>query len=494
MDYIAEAKQLVQNLDQRMGPSPYDIGWLARVKTPDGDPRWPDQIDWLLENQHPDGSWGGQIEYYHDRIICTLISAIALSENGHNAQSQKAIKLAEYYIWHHLHLLPRDPFELVGFELIVPTLLSEAAELGLDVPNHTCGYGEIQTAKLKLIPPEKLYSPNITSIHSLEFLGRSANKEHLKKAQSSNGSLGNSPATTAYFLLFYPDDELALAYLENMLRLFGYPLMLYPFRTFELTWTLNNLIFSGIPITQLATSQIWDKLENELTSSGIGLDPTFGIPDGDITSVCSRLVTMSGRAVDPFILASFEKEEHVFRTYDYERNVSVGTNIHALEAINTMSNYPNHERTRDEISSMLLNKREFNIYWVDKWHTSPYYATTHAIVALLKEESCLKACRHTIDWLICTQRRDGSWGFFEKGTVEETAYTLIALLHYHRKNPIDKDILHRGANYIYIHQNIISNYPALWIDKCLYIPHNVVRSAVLAAIILYEQTVSQSFV
>ena len=200
MDYIAEAKELVQNLDQRMAPSPYDIGWMARVKAPDGGPRWPDLIDWLLENQYPNGSWGGEIEYYHDRIICTLISIIALHENGHSTQAQKSIKRGEHYLWHHLHLLPRDPFELVGFELIVPTLLGEAAELGLDVPNHTCGYGKIQTAKLKLIPPEKLYSPDLSTVFSLEFMGQSGDTTQLKKALNTLGSLGNSPAATAYYL------------------------------------------------------------------------------------------------------------------------------------------------------------------------------------------------------------------------------------------------------------------------------------------------------
>jgi len=137
-----------------MGPSPYDIAWLARLRNSgNGDARWPDLLEWLLENQHSDGSWGGETVYYHDRIICTLAAIVALRESGHTRQVQKAIGRAERYLWHHLHLLPRDPFELVGFELIFPTLLGEALALGLDVPIHTCGYGEIQTAKLRLIPP-----------------------------------------------------------------------------------------------------------------------------------------------------------------------------------------------------------------------------------------------------------------------------------------------------------------------------------------------------
>ena len=118
MSYVEEARELIRNLNQRMGPSPYDIAWMARLRTSaDNGARWPDLIDWLLANQHSDGSWGGKIEYYHDRIVCTLATAIALHENGRTEQVQKAIKRAERYLWHHLHRLPHDPYELVPFEV-----------------------------------------------------------------------------------------------------------------------------------------------------------------------------------------------------------------------------------------------------------------------------------------------------------------------------------------------------------------------------------------
>ncbi|MCD4739526.1 MAG: hypothetical protein K8R89_09765 [Anaerolineae bacterium] len=489
MDYIAEAKQLVQNLDQRMGPSPYDIGWMARVKTPDGDPRWPDLIDWLLENQHPDGSWGGQIEYYHDRIICTLVSAIALYENGHNAQSQGAIKRAEYYIWHHLHLLPRDPFELVGFELIVPTLLGEAAELGLDVPNHTCGYGEIQTAKLKLIPLHMLYSPRSSTVYSLEFLGHKANKENLQKIVNANGAIGNSPAATAYYLTLCPDDERAIAYLDNLKP--DHIITVYPFRTFELGWVLGNFIACGLPPEQLVAPQVLSKLHTAINPNGVGFDPTFTVPDGDTTSVCAHVLLKAGYEIDPAILIQFEAtENHVFQTYNYERNVSVGTNVHALEAINLIPNYPNLEQLKKHIAIMLLNQRKYNMYWIDKWHASPYYATAHALVALTKEALYLAhACKDTLDWLLHTQRQDGSWGFFTRGTLEETAYVLNALLHYHQIEPIDPDVLHRGATYLMrTYRTDKFNYPSLWIAKPLYTPYDIIKSAALSALILYNKT------
>ena len=496
MNYIEEAKELVRNLNQRMGPSAYDIAWMARLRDPaTGEPRWPDLIEWLVENQHLDGSWGGQITYYHDRVICTLAAIIALHENGHTRQAKQAVERGVRYLWRHLHLLSRDPFELVGFELIFPTLLGEARELGLHVPLHACGYSDIQTAKLRLIPPDMLYSPHITAIHSIEFLGRSSDAECLEKALFSNGSLGNSPAATAYYLLLRPDDERALAYLESVRSHAEHIIYLYPFRIFELTWLLNNLTYSGIPVTKFADQDIWQDLQSALGPNGVGLDLEFGIPDGDITSVCCRLLLEAGRDVDPSILAHYEnKTTRVFRTYDYERNVSVSTNVHALEALNLMSDYPNRHNVQEQVIIALLNNRQYNTYWTDKWHASPYYVTSHALIALSREAPYIvHVCRNTIDWIAGTQRDDGSWGFFEFGTPEETAYALMALLHYDRYELVDRDVIRRGAAYLErTYQGIDSIYPEFWIGKDLFSPTAVACSAILAALILYHERFGDS--
>ncbi|MFZ0549112.1 MAG: prenyltransferase/squalene oxidase repeat-containing protein [Candidatus Promineifilaceae bacterium] len=493
MSYKQEAQELVQNLNQRMGASPYDIAWLGRLRNKEQDKsRWPDLLGWLLENQRPDGSWGGEISYYHDRIICTLAAAIALHENGSRCPgSEQAVKRAETFLWQHLHFLHRDPFELVGFELLFPTLLEEARAVGLDIPNHTCGYGKIQAEKLRLIPPQYLYSPHISTVHSLEFLGKNGDSAKMAQAVSSNGSLGNSPATTAYYLMLNgKEDPRGVAYLENLRRSMENVIYLYPFSTFELTWALNNLAFSGLPITDFASTAVWDKLRSQLTEVGIGLDPTFGIPDGDITSVTSRLLLLAGYDIDPAVLARFQdKETFIFKTYDFERNISIGTNLHALETLELMTaDYPDREKVSEEIIIKLLDNRIFNIYWMDKWHASPFYATAHVLVGMLRHDVFLSyVCRPTIDWLLHTQRPNGSWGFYDVGTVEETAYVLTALLYYHQHEPIKKEVLQRAADFLAAnHQGPDSDYPELWIGKCLYTPQDVVRSAVLSALIQYE--------
>ncbi len=492
MDYVAEAKELVRNLNQRMNPSAYDTAWLARLRTPDGDPRWPDLLDWLVENQKPDGSWGGEIVYYHDRILCTLTAIIALRENGHTRGTEEAIKRGERYLWHHLHLLPRDPFELSGFELIFPTLLEEARDLGLDVPTHTCGYGEIQTAKLRLIPPDLLYSSRISTVYSLEFLGRAGDPKRLAEALASNGSLGTSPATTAYYLSLNPRDEGAVRYLEQVREQVGHIVTVYPFRTFEAAWVLNNLSLSGRDVVEFADTEVFQELWERLGPHGAGMDPVFGVPDGDTTSVCCKVLLDAGFDVDASALASFEDErQHIFHTWDYERNVSVSTNVHALEALYRMEGYPNRKRARDNVVAMLLENRQYNIYWIDKWHASPYYVTSHALVALMRDEPFVRhACSYTYDWISHTQRDDGGWGFFERSTPEETAYALTALLHRNFHERVDGDILVRGVEYLAnVYPSLESQYCDLWIAKCLFTPYDVVKAAVLAALILYDDMI-----
>jgi len=492
-----EAKVLVQDLqklDGRMGPSPYDTAWMARVPSDNGSgARWPELIDWLIGHQWPDGSWGGEIAYYHDRIICTLAAIIALEESGTDRQAKDAIKRGERYIWHNLHRLQNDPFELVGFELILPTLLIDALDLGLDVPQHTCGYGRIRREKLALIPPTMLYSPQLTTVHSLEFLGKDGDPDQLRQAMSVNGSVGNSPATTSYYLLRYGMDDRAIGYLDGMLAQNKHAVSLYPCHIYHLTWVLHSLSFCCEPLSSFVDDSVWDTLLSNLSDKGIGLDPTFGIEDCDITSVTLRMLAEVGHQVDSMVLMRFQvPEKRIFRTYDYERNASIGTNVHALEALEMFPEFPGRNEIQNRVLTYLLANRVFDTFWVDKWHTSPFYATTHVLVGICRAApEFLDECQRTVDWLVHTQREDGSWGFFDRGTMEETAYVMIALLHYYQYRPtlVGRRVLKKGARFLSQGRENRSHsfwYPRLYIEKCLYTPQEIVHATVLAAMILYS--------
>lgn len=492
MDLRVAARELVQSLKGRLGPSPYDIAWMARVPAGSGDDaRWPELIGWLVEHQWLDGSWGGAIRYYHDRILCTLAAIIALKERGVGKLAEQAIRRGERYIWHNLHRLRHDPKELVGFELIFPSLLTQARILDLDVPTHTCGYGRIRAEKLRLLPTELLYTPGTSTLFSLEFLDTRGDPDRLCQLQGPNGAIANSPATTAYFVLQGSgNNQQALEYLEKVKTLAtGIPAF-YPFRTFEIAWVLEHLAFGGLPLDMLIETSTWRDLQASLSEEGVSMDPAFGINDGDTTAVALHALALGGQPVDPLILRHFEEPRlRTFRTFDFERNASASTNAHALAALSAMPGYPDRQEVSDSVMALLLADRVFDTYWVDKWHASPYYATSHVLITLIGlHEPLLAECLSSIEWMLHTQRDDGSWGYFDRGTVEETAYAVLALLHYHRQvKAVDLRILKKGASFLYADE-MDDVCPDLWIAKSLFAPGNVIRAAILGAINLYQDT------
>jgi halimadienyl-diphosphate synthase len=495
VELIQKAGQLLRNLEGRLNASPYDIAWMARVRADGGrDARWPGLIDWLLDHQWPDGSWGSEIPYVHDRILCTLAAVIALKECGTRPDAAASIRRGARYIWNNMHFLHCDPIELVGFELILPTLLAQARTLDLDVPSHSFGYGRIRAAKLRLLPTELLYEPGTSVAFSIEFMGRKGDPAGLNRLLGKNGAIANSPATTAYLAAQAGPGQQTLGYLEAVQGLPGGVPSFYPFRTFEIVWVLEHLAFGGLALNDgLVDPAIWADLRSALAmgKTGVGIDPLFGINDGDTTSVTLHVLAQGGQPVDPAILRAFEQPKtRIFRTFGFERNASVVTNAHALEALRCMPDYPDRREVWDRIVTMLLAEQRYQSYWIDKWHASPFYATSHVLISLITtREPLLSECLSAVEWYLHTQRDDGSWGFFDKGTPEETAYALLALLHYHREvRPVNGCLLKRGAAYLRRAIDSDVAQPALWIAKTLYAPESIVRSAILSAAILYQDT------
>jgi len=498
LDLKTQARELVRNLNGRMGPSPYDIAWMARVPDDSGEgSRWPELIDWLIEHQWLDGSWGGPIEYYHDRILCTLAAIIALKEYGKGIEAEQAIERGTRYIWNHLQFLHHDPVELVGFELILPTLMTQARALSLGVPNHSGGYEHIRGEKLRLLPIELLYTPGTSVAFSLEFLGHQGDPDRMYPLLGQNGAIANSPATTTYFLLQSGRNHTeAITYLEQMRSWPGGTPAFYPFRTFETAWVLEHLAFGGFPLDELIAPSVWEELCSGLGETGAGIDPLFGINDGDTTAVTLHVLALGGYPPEPAILHYFEEpDSRTFRTFAFERNASVATNAHALETLALIPDYPDRQEVWDHVVATLLATQKYRSYWIDKWHASPYYATSHTLIALINaHEPLVTECVDSIEWLIHTQREDGSWGYFDRGTAEETAYALLALLHYHRHiesmNQVAVETIKKGVSFLQysMEEHIDLMYPDLWIAKSLYAPVNIVKAAILAALNLYQDT------
>jgi len=76
----------------RMSSTAYDTAWIARL----GEMDWElssRALNWIWENQLPDGSWGARESfYYHDRFISTLAAMIALTYLNKRQQDRKQIE------------------------------------------------------------------------------------------------------------------------------------------------------------------------------------------------------------------------------------------------------------------------------------------------------------------------------------------------------------------------------------------------------------------
>jgi hypothetical protein len=95
----------------------------------------------------------------------------------------------------------------------------------------------------------------------------------------------------------------------------------------------------------------------------------------------------------------------------------------------------------------------------------------------------------TVRWLLFTQCANGAWGQYMP-TREETSLTLLALLSYHRTvRPLPYEPLRQAAEHLLETAYLSDDSdPELWIAKALYAPPLVVRSIILAALSLYNDT------
>lgn len=75
-------KAMLRSMDDgEISVSAYDTAWVALVEdiNGNGSPQFSSSLQWIVDNQLSDGSWGDyKIFFAHDRIINTLACVVAL--------------------------------------------------------------------------------------------------------------------------------------------------------------------------------------------------------------------------------------------------------------------------------------------------------------------------------------------------------------------------------------------------------------------------------
>jgi len=485
-EWQLEARQLLNEIGPGLiSPSAYDTAWLVRLMEQDAE-LGKGALEWLCQNQLPDGSWGtGTPVCYQDRIICTLSAMTALARFGRRAQDRKAISngliALETLTKNATRQLVANPASsTVGFEMLAPALIAEAEELGIisSQGNRILGRLEKQR-RLKLAKlAGSTIDRTITAAFSVEMVRDDLSRLDLENLQEKNGSIAYSPSATAFYLIkVRPEDPAALTYLHQVVSEGAVPYV-GPAEVFECAWTLWNLALTdwSSELKDLTHRPLQEL--NKAWDVGIGLGAATGLSliDGDCTAMTYEAAKKWGGTFDIDSLLYYEGDDH-FRCYTLEVDPSTSTNIHLLGALRQAGFKTSHPSVQ-KIFNFLVRQRQPDHMWVDKWNLSPYYPTAHAIIACAGYNDGL--VQGSVKQILASQNADGSWGYMEK-TAEETAYALQALCVWKRSgHQVDNGVLENGLKWLKKHSH--QPYANLWIGKCLYTPIRVVTATILSAI------------
>jgi halimadienyl-diphosphate synthase len=484
---------LITKLIDEIGPghmasTAYDTAWAARL----GEVDWglsSRALTWLAERQLPDGSWGAPAPmYYHDRVICTLAAMIALSYRGRRERDKVQIesgkRALERIVGSATQGLQSDPNgATVGFEMIAPTLAAEAEKLGIIKHQGDRILGRLSKLRAKKLAylKDNMINRNVTIAFSAEMAG--ADGKHMldvKNLQESNGSVGISPSATAYFATYIKSGDLpSLKYLRSVMKEDGGLPNVAPFDVFEIAWTLWNLSFiPGLKKNGKLQPHLDFLSKAWQPRRGVGFAAGYSVKDSDDTGLVYDTLLRYGIEKDLASVLIYEEKDH-FRCFDLEANPSISANIHVLGALAQAGLDQRNSSVRKAVRFLQRAKGNFP-FWVDKWHSSPYYATAHAIIACANIAN--EILEESVQWILKTQNRNGSWGTYLQ-TAEETAYALQALWVWNEKvSKIPGTVFNHGARWL--KENMDHPYPPLWMGKCLYSPHLVIRSAIISALAL----------
>lgn len=468
---IEETKKLLKKLgDSDISPSAYDTAWVARIqdKKDPSKPMFPECLEWVLKNQKKDGSWGAEIEYYHDRVICTLSCLVVLLQYNNKKQFNKKIESGIKYLEKNLKNLSKDCWDTIGFEMIFPVLANEISQYGVHIVNDKAIHEELKNCQRKLSNlPKNFLGLKTTITHSLEaYSGFLRNTIKEKKFVEANGSVGGSPSASAFFYIKYGDDQV-INYLKKVKEKFSfYAPSIYPFEIFEKAWKIFN--HDVLDLSYRSRKDDLNYLFNEYKKKDlVGISKYFSVVDLDDTVITYLVLRKNGYKVSLSKALRYFNHDGYFKCFCFEKDPSISANIHLLHALSIDNK--KYDGISKKILSFLISKMNKEGYFFDKWHISPYYPTCHFIIA----NNFFGVTEKSLDWILKTQRKDGGWGFYNKSTLEETCYCLQVFLS-SRNNNFKQNIFNAKK---YIKNSVLINqlvFPQQWIDKVLYCPYKVV--------------------
>ena len=410
-----------------MTPSVYETAQVLRF--------CPELIDvdevvhWLLTMQRPDGGWGEEgAPLYRDAP--TLAAILALRSQDQCARINKAWNDGVRFLEAQSTCIQPEDGEYLSaaIELIMPTLLDQAGDMGISLPRDRFRYLEDLGEQRRKLIASRPPVPDSPPLFSWEAWGTDPAPELV-----GCGGVGHSPAATAWWL--YLDAgrtatgtvrERAASAIVRASYAAGTGTVglvpgAWPMNRFEQSFVLYTVATAGLLSHPKLTSTLAPQLEDmcsALTSRGLGFSDTFA-PDGDDTAAAVAALTLAGLPVDCDVLRPFQRATH-FVAYPFETHGSYTVTARAVQALRIIG-YPAHQWT-----GSILDAQQCDGWWPsDKWSASRLYGTYVALAAL--DESARYAKVAAAEAFLRYQHSDGGWGCFGQSTLVETAFGVFAL-------------------------------------------------------------------
>ncbi|XP_075480898.1 ent-kaurene synthase TSP4, chloroplastic-like isoform X1 [Primulina tabacum] len=249
-----EAKERIADLlrKPKISVSTYDTAWVAMVPSPHSsvEPCFPDCVNWLMENQCDDGSWAHPHRHHllqKDNLSSTLACVLALKRWGVGEQQ---INKGVHFIESNLTSATEESqISPLGFDIIFPGMLEYAEDLSFNLNLEPTTLKDLfQSRDLKL---ERCHQSDSVEMEAYlayfsEGIRNLQNWESVMKHQRRNGSLFNSPSTTAAAYMSHQNPG-CLDYLQSALKMFGNAVpAVYPMSMYAQLSTIDNLERLGI--------------------------------------------------------------------------------------------------------------------------------------------------------------------------------------------------------------------------------------------------------
>lgn len=474
-----------------MNSSVYDTAQVLRLAPQSDAQRW-SALQWLLDQQRDDGGWGSPAAP-RARDVPTLACVLALLPYANRRSTRAAVDRALTFLRRQaIQWAGPPPEDLpVGTELLLPHLLDEAADRGLDLPEKAYAslrsLGRRRRRMIEHLRP----GAGTTPAHSWEAWGTEPDPALL----DVYGSVGHSPSATAAWIKaasgradLADARARAIDYLQRAFKATGeengatVPTV-YPFIGFEIIFGIYPLIIAGAfnhPALRESVERHMPLVASFWAPRGMGMTPHFSV-DGDSTAAGLAVIASSGRPADMSPLQQFSQGRH-YCAYHGELQPAPSVTARVAHTLSLIGALP------EDALDYLIEQQQADGRWLgDKWNHSWLYTTLHSVMPLAAAGR-FSACHAAAEAAVVHQQADGGWGMNNRSNEVETAYAVL-MLHTLRRHgclpPHAADALARARDWMLANYRPFSQGDVCcWVGKESYRPFRIDRCWELCALLV----------